>query len=187
MSSALPAPCLEALPGFGHMGHGAETMVRDSEVVTRTAQCSQGAGTGQAGGTHQGGVGLDGDQLCPSGAAVLSALLPALFGRREVVALPCIPEPANGAKLALSCTPETQQLGWGNWQGLPKGQERDSGQSGHQTTQFVRMSAPQRPLCTCPHLGAQLQPSSPRALGRRGLLQKRADIGQVWGGAGLGR
>lgn len=114
---------------------------------------------------------MDGDQLCPSGAAVLSALLPALFGRGEVVALPCIPEPANWAKLASPCTPETQWVGWGSWQELapgpsPRDQQSDSRQSGHQPTHCVCMSAPQKPLCTCPHLGAQLQPPSPRALGR---------------------
>lgn len=93
-----------------------------------------GSWAGQAGCTHQGGVGLDGDQLCPSGAAVLSALLPVLSGRGEVVALPRIPEPANRAKLALPCTPETQRVGQGSWQGLPpapspRDQESDSGQS----------------------------------------------------------
>lgn len=78
-----------------------------------------GSWTGQAECTHQGGVGLDGDQLGPSGAAVLSALLPVLFGRGKVVALPRIPEPANWAKLASPCTPETQRVGWGIQQGLP--------------------------------------------------------------------
>lgn len=131
--------------------------------------------TGQAGCTHQGGVGLDGDQLCPSGAAVLFALLPALSGRGEVVALPRIPEPANRAKLASPCTPETQQLGWGNCH-QPKGQESDSGQSGHQPTQCVRMSAP---LCTCPYLGAQLQRSSCRALGRGASYRNVLALGRA--------
>jgi len=91
--------------------------------------------TGQAGCTHQSGVGSDGDQLCPSGAAVLSALLPALFGRGEVVALPRIPEPAGRAELALPCTPEMQPVGaarTGQLAGAttspqPRGQEGDKG------------------------------------------------------------
>lgn len=75
----------------------------------------------QTGCTYQGGIGSDGDQLCPSGAAVLSALLPALFARGEVVALTCIPEPARWAELALPCTPKDslwEQLGQGRQQPL---------------------------------------------------------------------
>lgn len=143
-----------------------------------------GSWTAQAGCTHQSGVGLDGDQLCPSGAAVLSALLPALFGRGEVVALPCIPKPANRAKLASPCTQETQQVGWGSWQGLPPGpsprdQESDSRHSEHQPTHRVCMSAPKKRLCTCPHLGAQLQPPSPRALGRGASYRTELALSRV--------
>lgn len=153
-----------------------------------------GSWTGQAGCTHQGGVASDGDQPCPSGAAVLPALLPGLFGRGEVVAVPRIPEPAGRAELASPCISETQpgkgQLSGAATSPQPKGQEGDTGQQGCQPTQRTPVAAWWTRPSTCPCSGVHLlhpSPSSPagcqgRWVGCMKLLAWGKWVGglQVW-------